>query len=155
MSWGRSQHFKLIALQSSDPEGDMRIMVSTTKLLLALAVSLFLAGCGGGSMPAPTPVGIFVQSTPADQTAYSGLLPPKNQVSFAAYISYSDGTSSSTPISGAKWSDGDNWVSLQGSVATCTQPAPVVILPLFSKVNATAQVNGKTYTDTSSGLYCL
>ena len=105
-------------------------------------------------MAARTPTGISVQATPANQTAYSGQLPPKNQVSFAAYISYSDGTLSSTPISGAKWSDGDNWVSLQGSVATCTQPAPVVILPFFSVVTATAQVSGTTYNATS-GLYCL
>jgi len=123
--------------------------------LLLLTVSLFLAGCGGGSMPAPTPVGIFVQSTPANQTAYAGLAPPQNQVSFAAFITYSDGSVGSIPISGAQWVNGDSWVSLSRNVATCTQPAPVLILgTVFSKVTATAQVSGNTFTD-SSGLYCL
>jgi hypothetical protein len=123
--------------------------------LLLLTVSLFLGGCGGGSMPAPTPVGIFVQSTPANQTAYAGLAPPQNQVSFAAFITYSDGSVGSTPIGGLQWADSDSWVSLSRNVATCTQPAPVLILgPVLSTVTATAQVSGEPYP-ASSGLYCL
>ncbi len=58
-------------------------MSQLLRSLLLLTVSLFLGGCGGGSMPAPTPVGIFVQSTPANQTAYAAMAPPQNQVSFA------------------------------------------------------------------------
>ncbi len=120
-----------------------------------LAGLLFLAGCGGGSMPAPTVTGIVAQSQPSDGNAYSGMAPPKNQVSFSAFITYSDGSLSHSPLNGVQWSDGDNWVSLSGNVATCTQPAPVLILgPLFSPVTATVQVNGKSYT-ASSGLYCL
>ena len=130
-------------------------MSQLLRSLLLLTVSLFLGGCGGGSMPAPTPVGIFVQSTPANQTAYAAMAPPQNQVSFAAFITYSDGSVGSTPISGVQWANSDLWVSLSRNVATCTQPAPVLILgTVFSTVTATAQVSGKTYSD-SSGLYCL
>jgi hypothetical protein len=117
-------------------------------------VFLARAGCGGGSMTSRTPIGIIVQATPSDQAAYSGQMPPQNQVSFAAYINYPDGSLGSTPISGVQWSKGDSWVSLQGSVAPCTQPAPVVIFPFFSTVTATAQVNGKTRTG-NFGLYCF
>ena len=105
-------------------------------------------------MSTRNPTGIIVQSTPANQTAYSGQPHPQDQVSFAASIEYSDG-SVSGPIGGVQWSNGDSWVSMQGNVATCTQAAPVLILgPILSVVTATAQVNGKTYT-ASSGLYCL
>jgi hypothetical protein len=117
-------------------------------------VSAALAGCGGGKMPNPTAIGILVQATPSNQTAYSGQAPPQNQVSFTAVAEYSDGSLGSNPLSGVQWSNGDSWVSLQGNVATCTQPAPVVILPFFSAVSATAQVNGKTYTG-NSGLCCF
>ncbi len=58
-------------------------MSTLLRSFLLLTVSLSLAGCGEGSMPAPTPVGIFVQSTPANQTAYAAMAPPQNQVSFA------------------------------------------------------------------------
>jgi len=130
-------------------------MSTLLRSLLLLSVSLFLGGCSGGSMPAPTLVGIIVQATPANQTAYSAMAPPQNQVSFAAFSTYSDGSVSSTPISGVQWADSDSWVSLSRNVATCTQPAPVLILgTVFSTVTATAQVSGKTYSD-SSGLYCL
>ncbi|PYV79107.1 MAG: hypothetical protein DMG93_21380, partial [Acidobacteria bacterium] len=74
--------------------------------------------------------------------------------SFAAYITYSDGSLSSSPINEVQWSDTDySWVSLNGNVATCTQPAPLAGLQL-STVTSTTQVNGSTYTGTS-GLYCL
>jgi hypothetical protein len=119
------------------------------------AAQVLLAGCGGGRMPSPTPIGIIVQATPANQTAYSEMPPPQNQVSFVAYISYSDASFSSTPLTGLQWSNNDSWVSLQGNVATCTQPAPVLILgTVFSTVTATAKVNGTTFTD-GSGLYCF
>jgi hypothetical protein len=134
--------------------GKLELLFRVAIRSVALLSLANLAGCGGGSMSARTPVGILVQATPNNQTAYSGQAPPQNQVSFAAYVNYSDGSVGSTPLSGAQWADTDNWVSLQGSVATCTQPAPVVILPFFSTITATAQVNGKTYTS-NSGLYCF
>src|SRR5713101_1655325 len=84
-------------------------MSQLLRSLLLLTVSLFLGGCGGGSMPAPTPVGIFVQSMPANQTAYAAMAPPQNQVSFAAAITYSDGSVGSTPISGVQWANSDSW----------------------------------------------
>ena len=131
-------------------------MIRLTRYVAVLLVPgvLALNGCGGGQMPAPTVTGIFVKATPANQTAYSSQTAPQNQVSFAAYLSYSDGSLSSTPLSGVQWSDPDSWVSLSGNIATCTQPAPLPGLQL-SKMTATAQVNGSTYTDSSSGLYCL
>jgi len=131
-------------------------MIRLTRYVAVLLVPgvLALNGCGGGQMPAPTVTGIFVKATPANQTAYSSQTVPQNQVSFAAYLSYSDGSLSSTPLSGVQWSDPDSWVSLSGNIATCTQPAPLPGLQL-SKMTATAQVNGSTYTDSSSGLYCL
>ena len=104
-------------------------------------------------MSSPTPIGMFVKPTPANQTAYSALPAPQNQVSFAAYLNYSDGSVSSTPLNGVHWVDTDGWVSLQGNIATCTQPAPVVLLSFFSTVTASTQVNGKTY-NANSGLYC-
>ena len=124
------------------------------RVLVALLLISALSGCGGGKMPAPTVTGIFVRATPTNQTAYSSQAAPQNQVSFAAYLSYSDGSISSTSVSGTVWSDTDySWVSLTGNVATCTQPAPLPGLQL-SMVTATAQVNGSTYTG-ASGLYCL
>ena len=131
-------------------------MIRLTRYVAVLLVPgvLALNGCGGGQMPAPTVTGIFVKATPANQTAYSSQTVPQNQVSFATYLSYSDGSLSSTPLSGVQWSDPDSWVSLSGNIATCTQPAPLPGLQL-SKMTATAQVNGSTYTDSSSGLYCL
>jgi len=134
--------------------GELAILLRVTRGSATLVFLAALVGCGGGSMTARTPVGIVVQTTPSNQTAYSGQTPPQNQVSFAAYVNYSDGSLGSTPLSGVLWTDQDSWVSLQGSVATCTQPAPVLVLPAFSRVTATAQVNGKTYTD-NSGLYCF
>jgi hypothetical protein len=121
---------------------------------LAISASLFLAGCGGGHMSAPTVTGIVVKATPTNQTAYSTLPSPQNQVSFAAYISYSDDSLSSSALSSVLWSDSDHsWVFMNGNIATCTQPSPLPGLQL-STVTATAQVNGSTYTGTS-GLYCL
>ncbi len=122
---------------------------------LILTGLLLLPGCGGGSMPAPTVTGMVAQSQPSNAIASSAMASPKNRVSFSALLTYSDGSVSASPLSGVQWSDGDPWVSLSGNVATCTQPAPVLILgPEFSTVTATAQVNGKSYTVTS-GLYCL
>ena len=132
-------------------------MIRLAKYFAALLVPgvLALNGCGGGHMPAPTVAGILVKATPANQTAYSSQPAPQNQVSFAAYLSYSDGSLSSTPLSGVQWSDTDySWVSLNGNIATCTQPAPLPGLQL-SKITATAQVNGSSYTDSGSGLYCF
>jgi hypothetical protein len=131
-------------------------MIRLTRCVAALLVPgvLALNGCGGGQMPAPTVTGIFVKATPANQTAYSAQPAPQDQVSFAAYLTYSDGSLSSTSLSGVQWSDIDySWVSLSGNVATCTQPAPLPGLQL-STVTATTQVHGNTYTN-SSGLYCF
>ena len=106
-------------------------------------------------MPASTVTGITVQTQPSNGTAYSGLAPPQNQVSFTAYYIYSDASIGTTPIANVQWTgDGANWVLLQGNIATCTQPAPVVIFPFFSTVTASAQLNGKPLTG-NSGLYCL
>jgi len=106
-------------------------------------------------MPPPTVTGITVQTQPPNGTAYSGQAPPQNQVSFTAYYTYSDASIGATPIANVQWTgDGANWVLLQGNVATCIQPAPVVILPFFSTVTATTQVNGKVFTG-NSGLYCV
>jgi len=58
-------------------------------------------------MSTRNPTGIIVQSTPANQTAYSGQPHPQDQVSFAASIEYSDG-SVSGPIGGVQWSNGDS-----------------------------------------------
>jgi hypothetical protein len=143
------EHRVLITLQ----RGKLANLVKVTRGS-ALVFLAALAGCGGGSMTSRTATGITVQATPNNQTAYSGQMPPQNQVSFATYVNYSDGSVGSTPVSGVQWSDTDSWISLQGSVVTCTPPAPVVVLPFFSTVTATMQVSGKTYTGTS-GLYCL
>ena len=60
-----------------------------------------------------------------------------------------------TPVANVQWTgDGAAWVFLQGNVATCTQPAPVIILPVFSTATATVKVSGNTYLG-NSGLYCL
>jgi hypothetical protein len=132
----------------------MEELTASKSLLVCLAL-MSLAACGGGSMPPKVANGIFLQSTPANQIAYAAQAPPQNQVSFTAVISYSDGSIGSAPITGAQWSDTDSWVSMQGNVATCLQPAPVLILGnVLSTVTATAQVNGNSYT-ASSGLYCL
>ena len=104
-------------------------------------------------MPAPTVTGIVVQ--PSVAQVYSSDAPPKNQVSFAAYITYSDASQSPSPISNVKWTyDSASWVSLNGNVATCLQPAPVVLFPFVSTITATASVNGTTYT-VNAGLTCL
>jgi hypothetical protein len=125
------------------------------KFTLLLIISTPLSGCGGGKMPSPTITGISVQAQPSNQTAYASLASPQNQVSFNAYFTYSDLSVGTTPIANVQWTgDGANWVTLRGNVATCTQPAPVVVLPAFSTVNATAPANGSSYTS-SSGLYCL
>jgi hypothetical protein len=120
-------------------------------LLVIAAVEL--SGCGGKAS-SPTITGIFVKPTPSNETAYSGQPAPQNQVSFAAYYLYSDGTQSNTTVGGVQWSDSDTWVSLSTNVATCTRPAPFVLGPQLSSVTATVQVNGTTYTD-SSGIYCF
>ena len=95
-----------------------------------------------------------MKPTPSNQTAYSGQPAPQNQVSFAAYYLYSDGTQSNTTVPGVQWSDIDNWVALSANVATCEGPAPFFLGPQLSSVTATIQVNGKTYSD-SSGIYCF
>ena len=104
-------------------------------------------------MPAPTVTGIAVQ--PSIASVYSSDAPPKNQVTFAAYISYSDGTQSTNPLSNVTWTyDGASWVSLKGNTATCLQPAPVVLFPFVSTISATAQVSGTPYT-VNAALTCL
>src|SRR6266851_6130801 len=111
---------------------------SRSRFLIGMLLTTALCSCGGGQMTAPTVTGIFVKATPTNQTAYSAQPAPQNQVSFAAYLSYSDGSSSSTPLSGVQWSDIDySWVFLSGNIATCTQPAPLPGLQL-STVTATA-----------------
>ena len=92
------------------------------QLLLALLLVGTLCGCGG-KMAAPTVTGIFVKATPSNQTAYSTLLPPQNQVSFAAYLSYSDASLSSTALSGVQWSDIDySWVFLNKMLRRVRNP---------------------------------
>jgi hypothetical protein len=104
-------------------------------------------------MPAPTVTGIAVQ--PSVASAYSADAPPKNQVSFAAYIAYSDGSQGPSPLSNVTWTfDFASWVSLKGNTATCLQPAPVVIFPFVSNITAKAQVNGTPYT-VNAALTCL
>jgi hypothetical protein len=122
-------------------------------LLIAL---LFLPACGGSSSTSsPTITGIFLQSQPINQTAYSGQVAPQNQVSFTAYYLYSDLSVGKTPVAGVQWTgDGANWVSLAGNIATCLQPAPVILFPAFSTVSASAQVNGTVFKG-DSGLYCF
>jgi len=68
---------------------------------------LLLPGCGGGSMPAPTVIGMVAQSQPSNAIASSAMASPKNQVSFSALLTYSDGSVSASPLSGVQWSDGD------------------------------------------------
>ena len=117
-------------------------------------LALSFVDCGGGSTSSRVVTGIFVQPTPTNQVAYSQLAAPKNQVSFAAMLTYSDGSVGS-PLQNVQWSDTDSWVFMHGSAVICNQPAPSVLeIPEFSVVTATAQVNGKTYS-TSSGVYCL
>ena len=122
-------------------------------LVPILATAALTVGCGGGHIPPPTVTGIAVQ--PSVASVYSSDAPPKNQVSFAAYITYSDASQSPNPISNVKWTyDSASWVSLNGNVATCLQPAPVIIFPFGSTITATAPVNGTTYT-VNAGLVCL
>ena len=130
-------------------------MFSDKGLSVLLFALLLLDGCGAGPMAAPTVTGVTVQTQPSNGTAYSGMAAPQNQVSFTAYYVYSDGNVGTTPIANVQWTgDGAYWVSLQGSVATCTQPSPIVILPVFSTVTASAQVNGTAFKG-NSGLYCI
>jgi hypothetical protein len=112
---------------------------------MILAAAALLSGCGAAHMPAPTVTGIIVR--PNDTIAYSAAAPPQNQSAFAAYETFSDGSVGATPISNAQWTyDSAYWVSLNGNVATCTQPAPVVVFTLVSTITATAKVSGTTYT---------
>jgi hypothetical protein len=122
--------------------------------LMMLATAALLSSCGGARMqPPPTVTGILVR--PSDTTAYSAAAPPQNQAAFVAYETFSDGSVGVSPISNAQWTyDSAYWVSLNGSVATCTQPAPMVIFTLTSTITATAKVSGTTYTTTAL-LTCL
>ena len=122
-------------------------------LLSVLTTAALTLGCGGGHMAAPTVTGIAVQ--PSVASVYSADAPPKNQVTFAAFVAYSDGSQSPNPLSNVTWTyDFSSWVSLKGNTATCLQPAPVVLLPFDSTITATAQVNGTSYT-ANAALTCL
>ena len=124
-----------------------------SSLLSVLTTAALTFGCGGGHMTAPTVTGIAVQ--PSTPSVYSSDAPPKNQVTFAAYISYSDGSQSTNPLSNVTWTcDGASWVSLKRNTATCLQPAPVILLPFVSTITATAQVSGTLYT-VNAALTCL
>ena len=131
-------------------------MTSIARLLLALAMLMVSSGCGGGGPTSGlTVTGIKVQAQPSNQTADHGLAAPQDQVAFTAHYTYSDLSTGTSPVANVQWTgDGASWISLQGNTATCLQAAPVIVLPAFSAVTATATVNGKTHTD-SSGLYCL
>lgn len=116
--------------------------------ILIVSASLFtVAGCGGykTSMDPRIVTGMVV--LPLQPSANSSAAPPQNQATFSAYVKYNDG-SVNLVTSGVHWSyDSAQWVSLSGSTATCTQPAPKVAgdVPAPSQVTATASVNGISY----------
>jgi hypothetical protein len=136
------------------PQACRMQMLTKVKLPFAIwATVAFLTGCGGMHMPPATVTGITVQ--PGTPTIYSEDAPPKNQVSFAAYETFSDGSIGANPIGGTRWTyDFASWVFFSGNAATCTQPAPVVIFPFTSTITATSKIGGTTYTATAA-LTCL
>lgn len=106
--------------------------------LLAIA-ALLLGGCGGGGRLVP--VSLHVKAFPSDGVAYTGQAPPWNQVSFTAYIRYSDSSLGTDPVIGVQWTTDpqDYWVILNGNVASCFQASPSRAL-----IHGTVQVNGFT-----------
>ena len=114
---------------------------------LLIALLLVLPSCGGSSSTsAPTVTGILVQP-------HRLLRRTKSLSSHTTFIPTSAWErlrwrTSSGPAMGR------NWVSLKGDIATCLQPAPVIVFPAFSTVTASAQVNGTVFKG-NSGLYCL
>src|SRR5438270_2474306 len=117
-------------------------MTLITRLLIASTMLMF-SGCGGGgATPGLTITGINVQAQPSNQTADHGLAAPQDQVAFTAYYTYSGLSTGTSPVANIQWTgDGASWISLQGNTATCLQAAPVIVLPAFSTVTATATVN--------------
>lgn len=114
-------------------------MFSRRKLAFLATAALLLGNCGGGSKPVPT--GLHVKTFPSDGVAYTGQSPPWNQVSFTAYLSYSDGGVDTDQITAVQWTSDpqDYWVVLNRNVATCFQASPSRAL-----IHATATVNGVT-----------
>ena len=113
-------------------------MFSRRKIALLVTAAL-LAGCGGGGRPAPR--ALHVRTVPSDGVAYVGQAPPWNQVSFTAYLYYSDGSTGADPVSGVQWTADpqDYWVVLNGNMAVCFQASLSRAL-----IHATATVNGAT-----------
>jgi len=58
-------------MQKVDRSQWLRISAVIECLMTCVMLAL-LVGCGGGTMSTRNPTGIIVQSTPANQTAYSG-----------------------------------------------------------------------------------
>ena len=112
-------------------------MSSIPKIELLVIAAMFLGSCGG--VGRPVPVSLHVKTFPSDGVAYTGQAPPWNQVSFTAYLSYSDGSTGTDPVAGVQWTadSQDYWVILNGNVASCFQASPSRAL-----IHATAQVNG-------------
>jgi hypothetical protein len=123
-------------------------------VLTAMAFCCVVLSCGFHDTG---PLNIRVQ--PDSAGANSHLAPPGNQATFSVVQVRSDGSTVQLP-GGAQvqWSRSDfaaDWVSMNGSTATCIRPAPV--LPLFGMESATIQADVTTDGSSSfatASLFC-
>jgi hypothetical protein len=128
---------------------------SSRSFLLAFLIlcTISIAACGLGHNPPKTLEGIFVH--PRSASAYSNS--NQSQVVYSVVAGYTG--ADDVPItSGIDWQILGSWVSFDPSsgTATCMQPAPPdnFLMPKAATVQATATVEGKTFSDTGL-LYCL